>query len=61
MAKIIKFRLTLDVDYVSNGESKDALKSLLFGVPDYLANRGLLTQETNAEVNRWAWQVKQRK
>ena len=61
MAKIAKFRLVLDVDYELNGENKEALKTILFNIPDYLANRGLLTNETDACVDSWKWFIKQRK
>jgi len=61
MTKIAKFRLVLDVDYELNGEKKEALKEMLFNIPDYLANRGLLTNESPAVVDRWSWFIKQRK
>ena len=61
MAKMAKFRLVLDIDYELNGENKEALKEILFNIPDYLANRKLLTNESPAVVDRWVWTVKQRK
>jgi hypothetical protein len=57
---ILKLRLIVDVDYVPNGVSKDALEDMLKSIVDRAANDGLMTGETPAEVDTWTAKVSER-
>lgn len=48
-----KLRLIMEVDYNLNGERKDVIKDLLNRVGFHLAEEGLLTGNTQAEVICW--------
>ena len=61
MAKKIKLRLILDVDYNPNGVSRDYLENLLDGIAQSAASDGLMTGETEAEVVSWNATVEERK
>jgi hypothetical protein len=46
----IKLRLTLDVDYKLNGETKAAMEETLHALVTWAENNGLLTGESKAET-----------
>lgn len=50
---LVKLRLTVDVHYHANGTSITKLENMLKGIADHAANRGLMTEETPAEVETW--------
>jgi len=58
--KMIKLRLTLDVDYVPHGVSKASLKNLLYNLVHRGLGDGMLTCETDAEVDSWCNRVEER-
>lgn len=53
MAKTIRMRLILEVDFIPNGESNLALKTQMKEIVTYAFNRGLITGETNADIEGW--------
>lgn len=46
-------RLTLDVEYLTNGTDTDTLKQLLENIARFAASDGLMTGGTDAEVEQW--------
>ena len=55
--KAIHLRLTLDIDYDSNGVSVDILKGYLHDLVETAANRGMMTGESEATVEGWNHEV----
>ena len=54
----MKIELKLEVDYVSDNEiPEEVLKSLLENIVNHASNNGLLTGETEAEVNDYSFSV----
>lgn len=53
----LKLRLILDVEYTPLGTAESTLKHLLKEMVQHSADRGLLTGEEPAEVERWAMVV----
>ena len=60
MAKIIKLRLTLDIDYISNGVSQDELEKTLENMLNRAADDGLMTYGVAAEVDEWRFRIAER-
>ena len=58
--QIIKLRLIVDIDYIPNGVSEDALEGMLKSIVDRAANDGLMTGATPAEVDTWTAKVNKR-
>jgi hypothetical protein len=56
---LVKMRLTLDVSYQPNGVSAEALADLLRAIADSAAGDGLMTGETEAEVDTWECKVQE--
>ena len=50
---MIKLRLVLDVDYEPGSTSKEELEAMLKDIPNYAAGVGLMSGETDAEVDSW--------
>ena len=53
----IKLRLTLDVDYKLNGETKAAMEETLHALVTWAVNNGLLTGESKAETISYCAEV----
>jgi hypothetical protein len=53
----IKLRLTLDVDYKLNGETKAAMEETLHALVTWAANNGLLTGESKVEIISYCAEV----
>lgn len=51
--KPVKMRLILEVDFIPNGESNLTLKTQMREIANYAVNRGLITGETNADIEGW--------
>ena len=58
--ELTKLRLILEVDYIPNGVSENALKEMLLAIADKAAADGLMTGETPAEVELWYKRVERR-
>lgn len=59
MKTYVDLRLTLDVEYVLNGESVQYLKECLERVAFRAASEGLLTGESVAYVEKWDSRVEE--
>ncbi len=53
----VEMRLTLDVTYILNGESAEAMRHRLLAVAERAIGEGLLTGETDAEVDEYSIRV----
>jgi len=49
----MKIQMMLDIDYENNGVSKEQLKELLKDSICYLFSNGMITEDTEAEVNKF--------
>jgi len=54
---VSKFRLTVDVDYIPHGTSKKVLEEMLVDLVEHASSVGLMTRETDAEVENWTARV----
>jgi uncharacterized protein YqgV (UPF0045/DUF77 family) len=54
----MEFQVTLKIKYAPNGTSKSDLKWEIEQALEHLADRGLLTGETSAEVEEWDYKIK---
>jgi len=53
----MKLKLELEVEYDPNHTSKDYLMTSLHSIGNFAAGNGLLTGESDAEVNTWETHV----
>jgi len=53
----MKLRLTIEVEYESNGVSDVALKDMLDHIPSHAAGTGQFTLDTPAEVSDWTHKI----
>ena len=49
----MKIQMMLDIDYENNGVSKEQLKELLKDSIYYLFSNGMITEDTDAEINKF--------
>ena len=56
----LKLRLVLDVDFVSNGTPRETLEANLKRICDRAADEGLISAQTEAEVDSWHCRVEGR-
>lgn len=57
--KLKTFQLTLTITYKPNGVPDDQLKGMTGAIAEFAANEGLMTLDTEAEVDTWDSTVKQ--
>lgn len=55
----MKLRLTLDVDYVLEGESKETMKRNLEFMVNHSVDYGLLSGDTKAWVDTWSMKIEE--
>jgi hypothetical protein len=53
-----KIKLTLTIDYKLNGEKTETLEDQLLSAVNYLTMNGMLTGNTEAEVEKWKTSIK---
>ena len=61
MRKKITLKLVLTVTFVKHGVSDEELKANMRAIAGHAADRGLMTSETEAEVETWAAEVIEQK
>ena len=57
----MKLRLTLDVDYILNGTDPQDLKDMLRAIALNAVLNGMLSDDTDAEVEDWTSNVEELK
>lgn len=57
----MKFRLIIDVNYDLNGAKRKEIREILGYLASYAACNGLLSQNSNAEVDEWDFKIEELK